>query len=49
MRRSLEGDSVGENDPILFLPFLDFDCLKDNIIDFNYDNFTESEFNHYNT
>ena len=49
MRKASKGEEMGENDPVLHLPFLDFECLKDNINDFDYDNFTDSEFNYFNT
>ena len=39
---------MGETDPVLYLPFFDFECLRDNMVDFDYDDFTESEFNYYN-
>ncbi len=42
------GDGMGDTETVLYLPFIDFDCLKNNLTDFDYDNFTESEFRFYN-
>ncbi len=47
----MEGDNAGKMDPVLYLPFFDFECLNDSLQkdfeNFDYDDFTESEFNYY--
>lgn len=46
---SLVGKNAGKVEPVLYLPFINFQCLSDNLPGFELKDFTESEFKHYYT